>query len=64
MSCITLIEPACKAAGGVIKPVTGSAAGGVLGGIAQAILFQWPLGPAAADFNGRQGCCLAAWASG
>jgi hypothetical protein len=37
MGCNTLIEPACRAAGDVIKSVTGTAAGGVLGGIAQAV---------------------------
>jgi len=37
MHCNTLIEPACRAAGTVIRSVTASAAGDVLGGIAQAI---------------------------
>ena len=37
MHCNTLIEPACRAAGTVIHSVTASAAGDVLGGIAQAI---------------------------
>src|SRR5215472_6093902 len=37
MGCNTLIEPACKAAGDVIKSVTSTAAGGVLGKIAQAV---------------------------
>ena len=37
MPCNTLIEPACRAAGNVIRSVTTSAAGDVLGGIAQAI---------------------------
>ena len=37
MPCNTLIEPACRVAGNVIQSVTTSAAGDVLGGIAQAI---------------------------
>jgi hypothetical protein len=37
MPCNTLIEPACRVAGNVIRSVTSSAAGDVLGGIAQAI---------------------------
>jgi hypothetical protein len=37
MPCNTLIEPACRVAGNVIRSVTTSAAGDVLGGIAQAI---------------------------
>jgi hypothetical protein len=37
MPCNTLIEPACRAAGNVIRSVTTSAGGDVLGGIAQAI---------------------------
>ena len=37
MPCNTLIEPACRVAGNVIQSMTTSAAGDVLGGIAQAI---------------------------
>ena len=37
MPCNTLIEPACRVAGNVIRSVTTSAAGDVLGGIAQVI---------------------------
>ena len=37
MPCNTLIEPACRVAGNVIRSVTASAAGDVLSGIAQAI---------------------------
>src|SRR6516164_7931004 len=37
MPCNTVIEPACRVAGNVIRSVTSSAAGDVLGGIAQAI---------------------------
>jgi len=37
MPCNTLIEPACRVAGNVIRSVTTNAAGDVLGGIAQAI---------------------------
>jgi len=37
MPCNTLIEPACRVAGNVIRSATTSAAGDVLGGIAQAI---------------------------
>jgi len=37
MSCNTLIEPACKAAGAVLRSVAGQATGGVLNGIAQAV---------------------------
>jgi hypothetical protein len=37
MPCNTLIEPACRVAGNVIQSVTTSAAGDVLGGIAQGI---------------------------
>jgi len=38
MHCNTLIEPACRAAGHLLQTVTGAAAGGVLGGIALAIM--------------------------
>jgi hypothetical protein len=37
MPCNTLIEPACRVAGNVLRSVTTNAAGDVLGGIAQAI---------------------------
>jgi hypothetical protein len=38
MHCNTLIEPACRAAGHLLQTVTGAAAGGVLGGIALAVM--------------------------
>jgi hypothetical protein len=38
MHCNTLIEPACHAAGHLLQTVTGAAAGGVLGGIALAVM--------------------------
>jgi hypothetical protein len=37
MSCDALIEPACISAGALLRSVPGRAAGGVLGGIAQAV---------------------------
>jgi hypothetical protein len=38
MHCNTLIEPACRAAGHLLQTVSGAAAGGVLGGIALAVM--------------------------
>ena len=42
MHCNTLIEPACRAAGHLLQTVTGAAAGGVLGGIALAVMTKDP----------------------
>src|SRR5260370_16365914 len=38
MPCNTVIEPACRGAGHLLQTVTGAAAGGVLGGIALAVM--------------------------